>query len=188
MANHKQIMPKTFDSMEPIEAYALHILRKLNSDKIVELANSWILCGFFTDSLNDLCWETKPEMYVVAPMFEKAIGELSIEPITRFEAANIVIEKTLTRIIKKELEAEVGACFIYNEVWGEVEKEYPVIKYLGDSLGLEHIFCWLREIWDCRDGSRILYYTDLPREQAAEKFKEHLMEEAQNWLTAATKR
>ncbi len=42
-------------------------------------------------------------------------------------------------------------------------------KYLGDSLGLEHIFCWLREIWDYRDGSRIVYYTDLARAKAEKK-------------------
>ncbi|MDO6567726.1 hypothetical protein Q4561_11710 [Alteromonas sp. 1_MG-2023] len=86
------------------------------------------------------------------------------------------------QIVNKEIEPEVGGSYIYNYVWGEVEDEYPVKKYLGDSLGLEHIFCWLREIWDCRDGSRILYYTDLPRSEAETKFEEHIIEEAQNWL------
>jgi hypothetical protein len=170
------------ESMEPNEAYALYILNNLNSNKIVELANTWILTGLFTDSLNDLCWEKDLDMYVVAPMFEKLMEELNISPLTRLEAAKLIIEIILTKIIHKEIEPEVGGSFIYNYVWGEVEGEYPVIKYVGDSLGLEHIFCWLREIWDCRDGSKILYYTDLPRNQAVKKFEEHLIEEAQNWL------
>jgi len=63
--------------------------------------------------------------------------------------------------------------------------ERPDKKYAGDSLGLEHIFCWLREIWDCRDGSIILYYSDLPRIEAEEKFKEHLIDESQKWLENA---
>jgi len=174
------------ESMEPKEAAALYVLNKLSSDKIVELANAWILNEVFTDSLNDLCWEKSPEMNIVGPIFEKMIEELGIEPMTRFEAANFVIEKTLTRILDNEIEPEKGACFIYNDVWGEVEQEYPGKKYLGDSLRLEHIFCWLREIWDCRDGSMILYYNDLPRDEAAKKFEEHLIEEARNWLVNAT--
>ncbi len=51
-------------------------------------------------------------------------------------------------------------------------------------MGFEKIFCWLREIWDCRDGSRLLYYTDLPRSEANIKFQEHLIEEVAVWLDA----
>ena len=174
------------ETIEPDEAYALYILNNLNSSKIVELAITWLLNGLFTDSLNDLFWEKEPEMYVVGPMFEKLMEELDIPTLTRIEAANIVILSTLTRIVQKEIEPEVGASSIYYDVWGEVEEEYPVIKYLGDSLGLEYKFCWLREIWDCRDGSMIICYSDLPRDQAEKKFEEHLIEEAQNWLARAT--
>ena len=170
------------DSMELNEAYALYTLNNLNSNKIVELANTWLLNGLFTDSLNDLFWEKEPEIHVVGPMFEKLMEELSIPSLTRIEAANIIIKITLTRIVNKEVEPEIGASFIYYEVWDEIQDEYPVVKYVGDSLGLEHIFCWLREIWDCHDGSMILYYSDLPRVQAGIKFKEHLIKEACNWL------
>ena len=52
----------------------------------------------------------------------------------------------------------------------------------GDNLGLQYVFCWLREIWDCRDGSMILYHTNLPRDQAEAKFFEHLRESAADWL------
>lgn len=128
----------------------------------------------------------EPEMYIVGSIFEKLMDELEIQKLNRFDAANLIIKKALTQIVDLEIEPEVGASFIYNDVWGEIEEEYPVINYLGDSLGLEHTFCWLREIWDCRDGSRILYYTDLPRDKAEEKFTEHLIEEASNWLERAT--
>ena len=65
-----------------------------------------------------------------------------------------------------------------------VEDELPDGEHLGTNLGFEHIFCWLREIWDCRDGSMILYHTDLPREEAERKFLEDLKHEAENWLEA----
>ena len=171
--------------MKPKEAYALYILNNLNSNEIVELANEWLLNGFFTDSLTDLIFEKEPEMYIVGPMFEALMEELNIPSLTRLEAAHIAIKRILTRIVNKEIEPRVGASSIYYDVWSEIEEEYPAIKYLGDSLGLEFIFCWLREIWDCRDGSMILYYSDLPRDQAEQKFEEHLIEEARNWLTKA---
>jgi hypothetical protein len=63
-----------------------------------------------------------------------------------------------------------------------VSEDHPDEKYLGDSLGLEYLFCWLRELWDCRDGSIILHYTDLPRSEAEVKFKQHLFEASQTWL------
>ncbi|MCC2525733.1 hypothetical protein [Vibrio coralliilyticus] len=171
--------------MEPIEAYSLYILGKLSSDKIVILANSWLEKGLFTDSLNDIYWEDSPIMADVGPRFEKAIEELNINKMSRFEAANKLIELTLTRIINSELEPDVGATFLYYDVHHVINDEYPDKEFMGDSLGLEHIFCWLREIWDCRDGSRILYHTDLSRKDAEAKFNEHLIEEAQKWLAIA---
>ena len=64
----------------------------------------------------------------------------------------------------------------------ELTDEFPDAEYLGDNLGLQNVFCWLREIWDCRDGSMILYHADLPRDQAEDKFFEHLRESATDWL------
>lgn len=167
--------------MEPIEAYSNYVLGYLHSDEIVALANSWLNKGIFTESLNTLCWEKEIVMSTVGPLFEKAMVELQIHRPARIEAAQNIIRKTLTQIVKFEIKPDVGASFVY-DVHLMVSDELPDKNYAGDSLGLEHIFCWIREIWDCRDGSMILYYSDLPRKDAEEKFKEHLIDESDKWL------
>tara|TARA_Y100000296_G_C5095774_1_gene217276 strand:+ start:534 stop:767 length:234 start_codon:yes stop_codon:yes gene_type:complete len=77
--------------MSPKEAYALYILNDLYGEQIVKLANQWILTGLFTDSLNDLCWEKEPEMYIVGSIFENLVKELNNSPLTRIEATNLII-------------------------------------------------------------------------------------------------
>lgn len=168
--------------MKPIEAFSLYKLGKLSSDRIVSQSNIWIENEKYTESLGELCLTVNPIMSDVGPLFKKAMQELQIKEPTRFEAANILIRVTLERIVNNEIEADEGASFLYWDVHHELLDEFPDKEYVGDSLGLEHIFCWLREIWDCRDGSMLLYHTDLPRPEAEKKFKEHLVEEAKKIL------
>lgn len=168
--------------MEPLEAFSLYKLRKLSSEKIVSLANYWLKNGLYTENIGELSMVINPIMSEVAPIFEKAMRELQIEEPSKFEAANTIIHITLKRIIANEIDPDEGASFLYWDVYHELSELMPDEKYVGDSFGLEYIFCWLREIWDCRDGSMILYHTDLPRAEAEKKFKEHLVEEAKKLL------
>jgi hypothetical protein len=172
--------------MDPIEAYSLFKLDKLSSDKIVSLANLWLENSIFADSLVHLFGISKPIMSEVAPLFEKAMKELNVYKPTNLEATKILIEITLRKIVENKLDPTEGASFIHGEIYHTLTNEIPNKNYAGDNLGLEHIFCWLREIWDCRDGSRLLYYTDLPRSEAEVKFIEHLIEEAEKWLESET--
>jgi hypothetical protein len=55
-------------------------------------------------------------------------------------------------------------------------------KFVGAKLGLEHCYTWYREYSDYLDGSDIWYYTSLPRDEAALKFKEHIVDEASKAL------
>ena len=114
--------------MSPKEAYALYILNDLYGEQIVKLANQWILTGLFTDSLNDLCWEKEPEMYIVGSIFENLVKELNNSPLTRIEATNLIIQKILNQIVNKEIKPEVGGSYVYNYIWSEVEDEYSVQK------------------------------------------------------------
>ncbi len=171
-----------FRDMKPIEAFSLYKLGKLNSDRIVSIANSWIENEMYTESLGELCMISNPIMSDVGPLFEKAMNDLQINEPTRIEAAEIIIHLTLERIVNNEVEPDEGASFLYWDVHHELFDEFPDKEYVGDSLGLEYIFLWLREIWDCRDGSRLSYYTDLSRPEAEKKFKEHLVEEAKKFL------
>ena len=172
--------------MKPIEAYSLYKLNKLSSDRIVSLANKWLEDGLYTSSLGDLGFVTNPIMSDVAPIFENAMKELGLKEPNKLEAAKILIRMTLNQIVEKDIPPDKGASFLYWDVHHEITDEFPDKKYVGDNLGLEQIFCWLREIWDCRDGSRILYHTDLPRPEAEKKFLEYLVDESRKWLEVKT--
>ena len=171
-----------FSDMEPLEAFSLYKLGKLNSDKIVSLANAWIERDLYTASLGELCMLSNPIMSDVGPIFEKAMHELELEEPNKLEAVNTIICMTLKRIVEHKVAPEDGASFLYWDVHHELSDVVPDREYVGDSLGLEYIFCWLREIWDCRDGSMLLYHADLPRPEAEIKFQEHLIEESKKLL------
>ena len=167
--------------MKPDEAQARFRLGMFTSDALVALANSWLEQGVYTESLGSLFAINKPEMADVGPLFESALRELGIPDITRLEGASVLARITLDRIATGKVNAVEDAEFLYWQVHHAITDELPDHKYLGDNLGLEDVFCWLREIWDCRDGSMILYHTDLPRDQAEAKFVEHLIEAARKW-------
>jgi hypothetical protein len=168
--------------MEPIEAFALYILGKLTSDKIVSLANDWLENDLYTESIGELSMVTNPILSDVGPIFERAMRDLEIKEPSKIEAASTIIHITLKRIVTNEVAPDEGASFLYQDVHHELSDLIPDKEYVGDNFGLQYLFCWLREIWDCRDGSMILYHTDLPRAEAEEKFKGHLVEEAEKLL------
>ncbi|GAA4496120.1 hypothetical protein [Pseudaeromonas paramecii] len=146
------------------------------------MADSWLEQGIFSDSINYLAMETTPIMATVGPMLENVISELGGEVPSKVLAAKIAAKDVVERMVSGDIDLMKGANFLYWDIHHEVTDELPDGKYFGANLGFEHIFCWLREIWDCQDGSMILYYTDLPREQAEQKFLEHLKDEAEKWL------
>jgi hypothetical protein len=170
------------ERIDPEEAYARYLFRELSSEEMRTLADAWLNQGMFTESLNQLCWLKEPDLFDAERLFKKSLQELEIKPPSRLEAAHLLIRITLQRIVQSQIAPEKGAEFLYFIVHSQVSEDHPDEKYLGDSLGLEYLFCWLRELWDCRDGSIILHYTDLPRSEAEVKFKQHLFEASQTWL------
>lgn len=171
--------------MSPREANALFSLDKLSSDEIVRLANEWIDDGLYTTALGELCTMRSPVMSEVGPLFVSAMKEFGVWSANRQEAAEALLRTGLERLSLGCTDPVKEAEFIY-WIHHEVSNEMPDRKYVGDSLGLEHVFCWLREIWDCRDGSMILYHADLPREEADKKFIQNLREAAADWLRIHT--
>ena len=166
-----------------ISSYKLGLL---SSDNIVQIADTWLSQGIYTDSINFLAMETTPTIAYVGPLFEKAMTELGIDIPSKLDAATTLTRDTIEKMLSCEIDLMEGANFIYWNIHHEITDEFPDGKYLGSNLGLEQIFCWLREIWDCRDGSRILYYSDLPRDKAEMKFLAHLKEESEAWLEKRT--
>jgi hypothetical protein len=57
-----------------------------------------------------------------------------------------------------------------------INSTLPDGKYLGSNLNIEQIFCWLIEVWDCRDGSRVICHKDLPRDETEQKLLDYLLE------------
>jgi len=172
--------------MEYEEAFSLYKLNKLEAEELVSIADEWLERGVYTESLDELYTMRNPIMAEVGSLFEKTMLELDIKEPTRIEAANNIVRITLKKIISKEIMPEKGASFLYWKVHHEIVEEFPDKQYLGDNLGLQNIFCWLREIWDCRDGSMILYHRDLSRAEAEKKFHEHLVEAVKNRENDAT--
>ena len=168
--------------MNPKEAYARYRIGKLTTDKMIELANSWLEEGLYSFHLAEMITEQNPVFEETSLIFEKAIADFGIDTQTPLESATALTQFTLQNIVDGNIPPDEGASYLYWDVHHSIVSEYPDKQYLGDNLGLEYVFCWLREIWDCRDGSMILYHTDLPRDQAEVKFREHLVEEAEKLL------
>lgn len=168
--------------MKPEIAILKYKLGLLSSGDIVKLADLWLTQGIFTDSLNRLEMELNPILATVGTIFEQAIIELGITVPSKIEAAKLLARDTIEKMVSGEIDLMVGANFLYWNIHHKITDELPDRQYLGSNLGFEHMFLWLREVWDCRDGSRILYYTDLPRDEAEVKFLTHLKEEAEAWL------
>jgi len=169
-------------SMEPELAIAHYKLGQLSSDMIVNLANTWLDQGIYTYSLNCIFMCDHPIMAEVGPLFEEAMRELGLEIPTRIDAVKSLLRDTMQKMVSGEIDLMEGANFIAWNIYPEVEEDLPKGEYLGSNLGLEYIFCWLREVWDCRDGSTIFYYTHLPRDQAEIQFLRHIKEECEKWL------
>jgi len=168
--------------ISPAIAIAYYQLRLLSSGDLVALADNWLNQGIYTDSINYLQMEKDPIMSEVSELFLQAMEDMKVDIPTRIAAAWIVTEDIMERIVLGSIDLMDGVNFIYWDVHHEIDTELPDGKYLGSNLKFEQVFCWLREVWDCRDGSRLICHEDLPRDKAEQKFIGYLMDECQKWL------
>lgn len=118
--------------------------------------------------------------------FRQMLSELGIELPTKMKAANILLNYFVTQIVAEPSRAFELMTQIQNQVyfaidWPESNSD-NIKKYVGQELGLEHLYTWYRELQDFNDGSRLFYYNELPRNKQKMKFEENLVEEARNWL------
>ena len=168
--------------MNPEVAVSHYVLGLLSPEMIWELSDSWLQEGIYTDSLNFINHEKGSNSAVLGPLFEKLPNELGFSYPDKYTAARILTANTIKQMLAGTVGLLAGAEFIYWKVHHGIVDIHPDQEYLGDNIGAEDMFCWLREIWDCRDGSMLLYYSDLPREQAEKKYFTHLEEAAATWL------
>ncbi|UJX26461.1 hypothetical protein L3Q70_04710 [Pseudoalteromonas sp. CF6-2] len=168
--------------LPPDIAIAYFQLGLLSSTDLVTLADTWLNQGIYTDSINFLQMDKDPIMSEASELFLEAMEEMDVNVPTRVAAAWLVTEDIMERISSRTIDLMEGVNFIYWDVHHEIDTELPDGKYLGSNLKLEQVFCWLREVWDCRDGSRLICHEDLPRDEAEQKFLSYLLDECQKWL------
>lgn len=115
--------------------------------------------------------------------FEQMLSELQIELQTKMEAANILLNFYMKLMVAEPTRAFELMTKIKNDIDDSFDwPQEDTNKYLGEELGLQHLYTWYRELQDLEDGSMLLYYNELPRTEQKKKFEERLIEEANNWL------
>jgi len=117
--------------------------------------------------------------------FEQMLTELQIDLPSKIEAARILIDYYLKIMISEPEEAFKLMTTIQNDIDHSFDwPQQNTTKYLGEELGIQHLYTWYRELQDFEDGSTLFYFNELPRNEQNKKFKQHLIEEAHNWLKA----
>ncbi|MBN1113272.1 MAG: hypothetical protein JXA53_10215 [Bacteroidales bacterium] len=142
---------------EGIESESLYILAGMN-----DMDNTFELQQYFDNCLNELGL-TLPDKYTSAQLLlNYYLNKMIIEPDTAYKTMSI-IDNQITKQVDWEKELEL------------TDK-----KYVGEELGLEKIYTWYRELQDFEDGSMLLYFNELPRQEQKEKFEIYMIEEAKN--------
>lgn len=168
-------------TVELIEAKARYQLGILDSDAICALARQWIDQDIVSNSLAELSTVSRPIMSEVGPLFESAMEELGVVSLSRIGTVRLIVRSTLSRMVAGDLDILDGAEFLYR-LHLALGEEFPNQEYVGDALGLEFIFSWLREIWDYRDGSPIGHSVDHPSSEIEQTLRQHLLDESNAWL------
>lgn len=189
-------------SVEPLEAYSLYVFGDLSCKNILDLTSYWLKNEIRSDSLYKLCYVDPTKYEQINYLFEATMQDLSIDRPTVIEAGLVIIQKTLQRIVKHEIDAEKGISYIYHQIYFRMEESITnesntwscfspenneMCRAFSESksgiyFNLTQIFGWLRELWDCWDGSHLNFYADLPRDQAEVMIHGHLIEESRKWL------
>jgi hypothetical protein len=178
----------SFDNVTPAQAAALWKLRLLPPQLIGILALRWLEQGVDMGSpeLAVIALNPPSSVSAVGPAFEAALAEMGVDLPTSDHPVLVTLELYL-RAIVEGLMPPMAAMAAIHELYydrGDAELRHPNRErndpkaYLGEELGLEHLYTWYRELQNADDGSTLFYYNDLPREQQLAKFEEELVAEA----------
>lgn len=180
--------PLPAEEISPSQAAALWKLALLDAEDIETLATSWLERGQDQGSpeLASLALYPPSSLSGAGPSFETALAEMRVAIPTLNESILVILELYLRAIVEGRLPPMV-AMFAMDDLYherGDTHLRHPnrrlddPQKYLGEELGLEHLYTWYRELQDAEDGSTLFYYNDLPRDQQLAKFEEKLIAEA----------
>lgn len=174
--------------INPAQAAALWKVGLLPPEEIGALASRWLEQGEDKGSpeIAAIALDPPSSVSAVGPAFEAALAEMGIDLPNLDQPVLVTLELYLRAIIDGRVPPMAGMAAI-NELYhdrGDAELRHPnrasddPQSYLGEELGLEHLYTWYRELQDAEDGSTLFYYNELPREQQLAKFEEELVSEA----------
>jgi hypothetical protein len=169
--------------MKFIENIANYVLGNVSRTKFPEMAMSALEDKIESESIIILAGMTdRDNTFELEQYFNKALNELQIKLPEKLKSAKILVRYYLNKMINNKKEAfEIMRKIdndIYKRINWEIELSSDKGDYVGIELGLESLYTWYRELQDYKDGSLLLYYSELSREKQHEKFEEHLIEEA----------
>jgi hypothetical protein len=174
--------------ISPAQAAALWKVGLLPPEEIGTLAGRWLEQGEHKGSpeLASIALSPPSSLSAVGRAFETALREMGVDLPNVAQGVLVTLELYLRAIIEGRVPPMTGMAAI-NELYydrGEAELSHPNRQdndrqnYLGEELGLEHLYTWYRELQDAADGSTLFYYNELPREQQLAKFEEEVIAEA----------
>jgi len=168
------------------ELLANYYLGNSSTSKLPEIALQGLKEGYESESLEILAGlSDRDNPHEINHYFELTKNEIDISDEGVRSSVNILLKYYLSRII-----AEPHNAFEYMERinWDVYTNKFTYVligsneKYVGEGLGLQHMFTWYRELQDMEDNGKLFYYNDLPKYKQRMKFLEHLVEEAEKVL------
>ncbi len=185
---YNQTQPKYIDfETDEEEKIADYVLGNRTSSQLPDIAISGLEEDLESESLLILAGMSKNDnSFEIARYFNKMLEELGTELPSKLEAANVLITLYLNKMVSEPENGFDLMTKIHNEIYhaNEWSQTNPELKkeFVGEELGLQHLYTWYRELQDFGDGSMLLYHNDLPPKEQKKKFESHLIKEAKNWL------
>ncbi|MBL7704205.1 MAG: hypothetical protein JNM21_01545 [Taibaiella sp.] len=166
--------------IESLSNYVLENLTTKDLPKIGEIALSEQLESESACILAGMIG--KDNSFEIVHYFNSSLKELNMKLPERAAAARLLTKYYLHQIVQNPQHAFEIMIKIDNEIYKKINLDYSNQQYVGAALKLEHLYTWYREIQDWRDGGRILYYNDLPRQEQLKKFETLLVAAAKDAL------
>lgn len=168
------------------EKISNYVLENISVSQLPQIGLIGLEEDLESESLNILAgMNEKDNSFEIEEYYKKALAELKFEEPNKLDAGKILLIHYLKRMVLQPNYAFQYMVKIDNEIykqinWGSIQKEKS--KYVGEELGLEKLYTWYREIQDWKEGSRLLYFNELPKEKQKLKFEENLIKEAKELL------
>jgi hypothetical protein len=169
------------------EKIANYVLGNLTRRHFPDIALTALNHGVESESLLILAgMSVEDNSFELEQYFKASLKELGIMLPKSLDAAKILLSFYLKEMIAypengfeimSKIDNQIYKQVDWSKVLGKVNKEF-----VGEELGLEHMYTWYRELQDFEDNGMLLYYNNLPKQEQKEKFELHLISEAKELL------